>query len=50
MLQTLLRRVHAVWQDHVALRTLRGMDDRQLADLGTSRDCLADFVRTHACH
>ena len=50
MLQTLLRRVRAVWLDHVTLRTLRGMDDRQLADLGTSRDCLADFVRTHACH
>ncbi|KFC64350.1 hypothetical protein FF80_02972 [Devosia sp. LC5] len=50
MLQNLFRRVHAVWQDHVALRILRSMDDRQLADLGASRDCLSDFVRNHASH
>lgn len=50
MLHTLLRWVRAVRQDHLALRILRSMDERQLADLGASRDCLPDFVRTHASH
>ncbi len=48
MLRNLARRVRARWLDHEAMRQLRGMDERLLADMGTSHDCLADFIRANS--
>lgn len=48
MLHNFARRLRARWLDHVALRHLRMMDDRQLADMGASRECLVQFIRDNA--
>lgn len=48
MLHNFARRIRARWLDLEALRHLRMMDDRQLADMGASRECLADFIRDNA--
>lgn len=50
MLQTLARQFRAYRQHRFALRRLRRLDDWLLADMGTSRDRLADFVRGNAKH
>lgn len=48
MLHIFARHIRARWLNHVAMRHLRTMDDRQLADMGASRECLADFIRDNA--
>jgi uncharacterized protein YjiS (DUF1127 family) len=50
MSKPLILRFHVWWQDRVAIRKLHALDDRQLADMGASRDCITDFVHSHAKH
>ena len=44
MFKTMTRHFHRWRLRHEARRALALMDDHLLADLGTTRDCISDFV------
>ncbi len=44
MFNTMTRRFHRWRQRHAARRALALMDDHLLADLGTTRDCINEFI------
>lgn len=44
MLETITHRIAEWWQRRIAAHQLEALDDRLLADLGTSREDIARFV------
>ena len=49
MFKTLARKYTAWRLRRIAIERLRHMDDRMLADMGTERDSIVDFVMGQDC-